>query len=254
MIVRGPRPEGNFYILDKRISEDRRLSWGARGLLVYLLGKPDNWQIFPAALVQDVSDSGKPIGRDATYALISELIGTGYVRREQTRNADGTVGAARYVVSEQPHTENPEAVPHPGLPYTVEPYPANPTQTSTDSNQSSKGKKNLKRPGLATRPDDVAEQVWSDFQVLRKAKRAPVTETVIDGIRAEAQKASMTVEDALRYCCSRGWQGFKAEWIDNENGRAAHSKQPQMYARGGIPIHPSWFQSSGSVIDMEGVE
>lgn len=41
-IRRAPRPKSNFYLLDKRISEDRRLSWAARGLLIPLLGKPDN--------------------------------------------------------------------------------------------------------------------------------------------------------------------------------------------------------------------
>ena len=33
-VVRGPRPESNWYALDKRISEDTRLTWAARGLLV----------------------------------------------------------------------------------------------------------------------------------------------------------------------------------------------------------------------------
>ncbi|RQY86714.1 hypothetical protein [Burkholderia stagnalis] len=34
MIIRAPRPTSAFYILDRRISEDRRLSWAARGLLI----------------------------------------------------------------------------------------------------------------------------------------------------------------------------------------------------------------------------
>jgi hypothetical protein len=50
-IIRGSRPDKNFYILDKTISEDKRLSWGARGLLVYLLGKPDHWRVSTAALI-----------------------------------------------------------------------------------------------------------------------------------------------------------------------------------------------------------
>lgn len=36
-IIRGPRPESNWYALDKRIIEDTRLTWAARGLLVFLL-------------------------------------------------------------------------------------------------------------------------------------------------------------------------------------------------------------------------
>lgn len=28
-IIRAPRPEGNFYLLNKSISEDQRLSWAS---------------------------------------------------------------------------------------------------------------------------------------------------------------------------------------------------------------------------------
>lgn len=249
MIVRAPRPEGNFYVLDKRISEDRRLSWGARGLLVYLLGKPDNWQVFPAALVDEVSESAKPTGRDGTYALLNELLAVGYIRREQARKEDGTLGATRYVVSESPLPEKPDTDPLPALPLPAEPYTAKPTQTKTDSKQGSKESKDLKR-GTASRPDDVDEQVWVDFQTLRKAKKAPVTPTVVERIREEARKAGFTLEAALRICCARGWQGFNAEWIENERQRspgAATSRE----AFGRPAIHPSFlnFGTQGDVID-----
>ena len=62
------------------------------------------------------------------------------------------------------------------------------------------------------RPDDVSEQVWVDFLKLRKAKKAELTQTALDGIRAEAVKAGMTLEGVLTMCCMRGWQGFKADW------------------------------------------
>jgi hypothetical protein len=62
-------------------------------------------------------------------------------------------------------------------------------------------------------PDGVSDSVWTDFQKLRKAKRAPITDTAIDGIRREAQTAGLSLEEALRMCCERGWQGFKAEWL-----------------------------------------
>lgn len=64
-------------------------------------------------------------------------------------------------------------------------------------------------------PEGVAEQVWLDYIKLRKAKKAPVTETVIEGIRKEADKISMSLNDALAICCKRGWQGFDADWVKN---------------------------------------
>jgi len=62
-------------------------------------------------------------------------------------------------------------------------------------------------------PDGVSDSVWQDFQKTRRAKKAPVTDTAMDGIRREAQKAGITLEKALQTCCERGWTGFKAEWL-----------------------------------------
>ena len=72
-------------------------------------------------------------------------------------------------------------------------------------------------------PDGVSDSVWHDFQKLRKAKRAPVTDTVIEGIKAEADKAGISLGDALAMCCKRGWQGFEAAWVTSSD----HAKQSQ---------------------------
>ena len=61
--------------------------------------------------------------------------------------------------------------------------------------------------------DDVDQTVWQDFVTVRKAKKMALTVTALDGIRAEATKAGMTLEAALRQCCLMGWAGFKAEWM-----------------------------------------
>lgn len=76
-------------------------------------------------------------------------------------------------------------------------------------------KKGAKRSNLAARPDDVSEEVWKDYQTLRKAKRAPVTDTVINGLRREAGAAGITLEQAMTFCIERGYQGFKADWYKN---------------------------------------
>lgn len=70
-----------------------------------------------------------------------------------------------------------------------------------------------KREGKNTAPGGVDSSVWSDFQKLRQSLRAPITDTVMAGIQREADKAGVTLEDALRTCCERGWRGFKAAWM-----------------------------------------
>jgi len=63
------------------------------------------------------------------------------------------------------------------------------------------------------RPETVSEQVWSDFQTLRRAKKAPITNSAISKIDKEAGKAGILLEAALVECCARGWTGFKADWM-----------------------------------------
>jgi len=64
-----------------------------------------------------------------------------------------------------------------------------------------------------TPPEGVSESVWADFCQHRKDKRSRITDTAIDGIRREAERAGWGLEAALRECCSRGWTGFKADWV-----------------------------------------
>lgn len=71
-------------------------------------------------------------------------------------------------------------------------------------------------------PEGVDEQVWEDFVKLRKAKKAPVTETVINGIEKEADKLGMSLGDALAMCCKRGWQGFEASWVSKSGTAPAN--------------------------------
>lgn len=68
---------------------------------------------------------------------------------------------------------------------------------------------------------NVDPQVVSDFKTLRRQKKAPITKTAMDKIVSEAGKAGITLEAALRLCCSRGWQGFEAEWILSKAGTKA---------------------------------
>jgi hypothetical protein len=72
-----------------------------------------------------------------------------------------------------------------------------------------------------TKPESVSDQVWEDFNQLRRAKRAPITKTVLASLQKEAEKAGWTIEQVLAECLNRNWQGFKAEWVAANNvGRA----------------------------------
>jgi len=95
-----------------------------------------------------------------------------------------------------------------------------PPDTDTDSevllptgNNTARGRANI------SCPPDVDEKVWADFMLIRKKKKAPMTDTALEGLQREASKAGIFLNDALRECCARGWQGFKAEWMKNDNAQ-----------------------------------
>lgn len=60
----------------------------------------------------------------------------------------------------------------------------------------------------------------NDWLAVRKAKKAgPITQTVIAGISREAEKANISLVDAVTACCEYGWQGFNAGWYAERQDR-----------------------------------
>ena len=86
---------------------------------------------------------------------------------------------------------------------------APPNQEPITNNQEPK-----KKATVVAAPEGVSIQTWEDFKTLRKAKKAPITQRAIDGIAAEAEKAGWSLEQALIECVMRGWQAFKADWVN----------------------------------------
>lgn len=91
-------------------------------------------------------------------------------------------------------------------------------------------------PPKVSKPDDVDPQTWADWLALRKAKKAPVTETVLNGAKREADKAGMTLEAFLQVWCRRGTQGLEADWLkDHERGKPTFAQQAADVARSTVP-------------------
>lgn len=74
----------------------------------------------------------------------------------------------------------------------------------------------------------VPADLLTDYLAVRKAKHAgPLTDTALKGLQREADKAQITLVEAITACCEFGWQGFNAGWyLDRTKGRpgAAPSK------------------------------
>lgn len=59
---------------------------------------------------------------------------------------------------------------------------------------------------------DIDQQIAKDWLAIRKAKNMPLTKTALDGIKREAEKAKLTLEQTIKMCCENNWAGFKASW------------------------------------------
>ena len=105
MIIHNPNRE-RWVQIDHRTVEDKRLSWKARGMLAYLLSKPDSWVVYTAELTK-----ASPGGRDAVLAGLRELEAAGYIVRKRTHDpTSGKWDSVNMHVYERPQTENPVVV------------------------------------------------------------------------------------------------------------------------------------------------
>lgn len=96
MIRRSPRPTSHFTTIRNDVLRDERLSYRARGVLVSILSRPDNWRISRDRLARE----GKE-GRDAVNTALNELTEFGYIKRQKTQREDGTF-STELVVYDQP--------------------------------------------------------------------------------------------------------------------------------------------------------
>lgn len=126
-IRRSARKQSNFTIIDNTVFTSG-LSFRAMGLLAYLLSKPDHWEVSVTQLVRHAKGTAKPDGRDAVYAMLSELIEKRFVVREQLRNERGQAAGTDYVVYDIPQDGGPVTA----KPDTDKPITATTTQVSTD--------------------------------------------------------------------------------------------------------------------------
>ncbi|QIQ61295.1 hypothetical protein V039C_0017 [Vibrio phage V039C] len=124
--------ESDFTIVPNQTINDK-LSWSARGMLLYLCSKPDDWEVSIEDLINQTTGSAKRSGRDAVRKIMDELIECGYMRKTQNRTK-GKFDTVDHEVSFIPFTENP---------YTAKPSTANPEQQSKDLTKYGSNKENI---------------------------------------------------------------------------------------------------------------
>lgn len=106
-------------------------------------------------------------------------------------------------------------------------------------------------------PEGVSQEVWDSFVKQRKAKKAQVTQLVIDGIGKEAAKAGWTLEAALQEIVVRNWQSFKAEWVADKSSPADKRQNHMAQLTRGMSTpkpQPFWAQPATVIEEIPNVE
>lgn len=121
--------KGNFTQVPNMIIEDDRLSYRAKGVYLYLVSKPDDWNYYIHVMVKASTE-----GRDSLRKAIKELEKYGYLIRVKSKNNYGQFSGWDYYIYDEPmdwipvHRENP-----PSDNPSVEKTPPNNTKsTNTD--------------------------------------------------------------------------------------------------------------------------
>ncbi len=120
-------PDNPYVMVDRRPIDNPNLSFRAKGVLTYLLSRPDGWEVNIGDLVKHGVE-----GRDALRSTLTELREAGHLEYQQERQA-GKFSTGKILVYEVPlaerRTDFQEAdLLYTDLPETDKPHAENPTQ------------------------------------------------------------------------------------------------------------------------------
>lgn len=88
----------NFTVIHNSVIDNEDLSWKARGILIYLLSKPNNWEVRMSELISKSKNEGQMAVRSA----LKELVKFGYARLVKGYNHETKKPGSRYEIFESP--------------------------------------------------------------------------------------------------------------------------------------------------------
>lgn len=241
MIIRAKR-KTNFTIISNVGMEDERLSFKARGVLAYVLTKPDHWQVNERHLA-----TVGPDGVTLVRAALKELETYGYLQRVRQRGDNGKFTWVSIVYDEpclgNPRMEKPcLEKPRVDKPCMEKPCVDNPTLVSTEEASTEERKTKKESGSSAAAPqartptphqqffEAVCWIVGWDYKTLTKDDSGRVAQTV--GI---LQKAEYTLDDLRRFFLeiwAEDWRWKK----EKQRPTLTQLRQEIGKLRAGIPV------------------
>lgn len=194
-IIKVLRRENPFVQIDKSVFEDNTISWKAKGILGYLLTKPNDWKIYVDDIAKHapmVEKEGKQIskkgsGVSAVYEALKELRAAGYARLTVTRE-NGVITGKQWEVSEIPVLN------------AIAPYPDNLNEANVNEDNLNEGNpvhtnkedtnNEIKDIIMSGKPDDTEILPLEEKKKKEKVHPAAALQKKIEALREKLKTAA----------------------------------------------------------------
>ncbi|MCD9070629.1 DNA replication protein DnaD [Staphylococcus chromogenes] len=182
------KESGNFVTVHKDFIHDSNISWKAKGILLYLLSRPDDWQIYETELVKHSVD-----GLSGLKSGIKELEEKGYIQRNRKRDAKGRLKEYEYAVYEQPNHIRFSNVGNSyiGKTYVGESHPTNNNSTNNDLTN------NKDTNNVTDETIKIFQLVSKELETIQSPLKVQQLENEIESFKEDKLEI---VELAINYC------------------------------------------------------
>lgn len=248
-IIRINKKDSGYTQMSNVHLNDKNLSLKSKGLLSFMLTKPNDWNFSVMGLVSQLKES-----KTSIMSSINELIDLKYTKRSQSK-LQGRFSSCDYDVYEVPYAQTPQAQnPHTDIQH-AESDTLVITNTSNNSNKviTNKEKKGndleiidpsqtslitqieeikkvaLKKEKFNFRKEMVLlgfnEDLVVDWMQVRKDKKASNTKTALKGFCTQVTKTGLPINEVLKICVEKSWKGLQSDWIKKEDNNLSASEK-----------------------------
>jgi hypothetical protein len=191
-----------FVMIDRRPIENPALSWKAKGILAYLLSRPDDWVIRFKDLVNRSTDGGHMV-----RAAMKELKAAGHIK-VTTEREGGRITRWVYQVYEIPLVENQE----------VEKQQVKKRASTNKKVVTKKNSKDIKEGAAAPRANDFPSNVLFREVTERYPAKASWHDVLkfVDSVSQRLGRQPTKDDLAPFYTawCNMGWNANSINWLE----------------------------------------
>lgn len=193
----------NFTVVNNQFIFEKGLSLKSKGLLVWMLALPENWELYVENVIKHHTD-----GKTAIYSAFKELMSFNYLERKQIRDKKGKIISWEYIVHECPLSGNQEV----GFQQVGKQDQGNQSLIKTYKNNTNKY---LTKESIKSDFQDLNFDAWTLWKEFRKEQfrstYKPIGERSAIKKLIDLSNADQKIQaDIIEQSISNGWRGLFA--------------------------------------------